>query len=96
MAEVETLLHSVSHDLRAPLRQLIGFSRMLIDDHGRDIDPAALHYAERIHQAADQMATLVDDLVGLSRIGRLKGQENDGNSKDGKDQSRHNIASPRL
>jgi PAS domain S-box-containing protein len=70
MAEVETLLHSVSHDLRAPLRQLIGFSRMLIDDHGRDIDPAALHYAERIHQAADQMATLVDDLVGLSRIGR--------------------------
>jgi PAS domain S-box-containing protein len=69
-AEVETLLYSVSHDLRAPLRHLIGFSRMLLDDHGKDLDPGALHYAERIHQAADQMATLVDDLVGLSRIGR--------------------------
>jgi PAS domain S-box-containing protein len=69
-AEVETLLYSVSHDLRAPLRHLIGFSRMLLDDHGRDLDPGALHYAERIHEAADQMATLVDDLVGLSRIGR--------------------------
>jgi PAS domain S-box-containing protein len=69
-AEVETLLYSVSHDLRAPLRHLIGFSRMLLDDHGRELDPGALHYAERIHQAADQMATLVDDLVGLSRIGR--------------------------
>ena len=69
-AEVETLLYSVSHDLRAPLRHLIGFSRLLLDDHGKELDPGALHYAERIHAAADQMATLVDDLVGLSRIGR--------------------------
>ena len=69
-AEVETLLYSVSHDLRAPLRHLIGFSRLLLDDHGKELDPGALHYAERIHEAADQMATLVDDLVGLSRIGR--------------------------
>jgi PAS domain S-box-containing protein len=69
-AEVETLLYSVSHDLRAPLRHLIGFSRMLLDDHGRELNPGALHYAERIHQAADGMATLIDDLVGLSRIGR--------------------------
>jgi len=69
-AEVETVLYSVSHDLRAPLRHLIGFSRMLLDEHGRDLDPGALHYAKRIHEAADQMATLVDDLVGLSRIGR--------------------------
>ncbi|MEP7225928.1 MAG: PAS domain S-box protein [Gemmatimonadales bacterium] len=69
-AEVETLLYSVSHDLRAPLRHLIGFSRMLLDDYGRDLDPGARHYAERIHEAADQMATLTDDLVGLARIGR--------------------------
>jgi two-component system, chemotaxis family, sensor kinase Cph1 len=64
------VLYSVSHDLRAPLRHLIGFSRMLLDEFGSELDPGALHYAERIHQAADQMAALVDDLVGLSRIGR--------------------------
>ena len=69
-AELETLLYSVSQDVRAPLRHLIGFSRLLLDDHGKELDPAALHYAERIHQAADQMATLIDDLIGLSRIGR--------------------------
>ena len=69
-AEMETLLYSISHDVRAPLRHLIGFSRLLLDDCGTDLDPAALHYAERIHQAADHMATLIDDLVGLSRIGR--------------------------
>ncbi|HEX7337168.1 MAG TPA: PAS domain S-box protein [Gemmatimonadales bacterium] len=69
-AELETLLHSVSHDVRAPLRHLIGFSRLLLDDCGKDLDPTALHYAERIHEAADHMATLIDDLVGLSRIGR--------------------------
>jgi PAS domain S-box-containing protein len=69
-AEVETLLYSVSHDLGTPLRHLIGFSRMLLDDHGETLEPGALHYAERINQAANQMASLVDDLVGLSRIGR--------------------------
>ncbi len=69
-AEVETLIYSVSHDLRAPLRHLIGFSRMLLDDHGPELEPGALHHAERINQAAGQMATLVDDLVGLSRVGR--------------------------
>jgi PAS domain S-box-containing protein len=69
-AELESVLYSVSHDLRAPLRQLIGFSRLLLDETGEELDPSALHYAQRIHAAADQMATLVDDLVNLSRIGR--------------------------
>ncbi|MFL5403605.1 MAG: PAS domain S-box protein [Gemmatimonadales bacterium] len=69
-AELETLLYSVSHDLRAPLRQLIGFSRQLLDESSQRLDPAGLHYATRIHQAADHMASLVEDLIGLSRIGR--------------------------
>jgi PAS domain S-box-containing protein len=69
-AELESLLYSISHDLRAPLRQLIGFSRQLLDESGQRLDPAGLHYAERIHEAADHMATLVEDLIGLSRIGR--------------------------
>jgi signal transduction histidine kinase len=70
MAELETVLYSISHDLRAPLRQLLGFSRLLLDESGRELDPSALHYAQRIHEAADQMTTLVDDLINLSRIGR--------------------------
>ena len=69
-AEIETLLYSVSQDVRAPLRQLIGFSRLLLDDHGGELEPGALHYAERINHAAGQMATVIDDLIGLSRIGR--------------------------
>jgi signal transduction histidine kinase len=68
--ELETLLYSISHDLRAPLRQLIGFSRQLLDESGQRLDPAGQHYAERIHEAADHMATLVEDLIGISRIGR--------------------------
>jgi PAS domain S-box-containing protein len=69
-SELETLLYSISHDLRAPLRQLIGFSRQLLDESGQRLDPAGRHYAERIQEAADHMATLVEDLIGLSRIGR--------------------------
>ena len=69
-AEIETLLNLVSHDLRAPLRHLIGFSRLLLDDWGTELDPAALHYAQRIHEAGSQMATLIEELLGLSRIGR--------------------------
>jgi light-regulated signal transduction histidine kinase (bacteriophytochrome) len=69
-AELETLLYSVSHDLRAPLRQLIGFSQQLLDESGQRLDPAGLHYARRIHEAGGHMASLVDDLIGLSRIGR--------------------------
>ena len=69
-AELETVLYSVSHDLRAPLRQLLGFSRLLLDETGRELDPSALHYGKRIHEAAERMTTLVDDLINLSRIGR--------------------------
>jgi PAS domain S-box-containing protein len=69
-AELETVLYSVSHDLRAPLRQLLGFSRLLLDESGVELESSARHYAERIHEAADRMTTLVDDLINLSRIGR--------------------------
>ncbi|HYF38178.1 MAG TPA: PAS domain S-box protein [Gemmatimonadales bacterium] len=69
-AELETVLYSISHDLRSPLRQLLGFSRLLLDESGPALDATARHHAQRIHAAADQMTTLVDDLVNLSRIGR--------------------------
>ena len=69
-AELETVLYSVSHDLRAPLRHMLGFCRLLLEETGSKLPPSALHYAQRIHEAADRMTTLVDDLVTLSRIGR--------------------------
>jgi light-regulated signal transduction histidine kinase (bacteriophytochrome) len=69
-AELETVLYSVSHDLRAPLRQLMGFSRLLLEESGPELDPSSLHYAQRIHEAADRMSTLVDDLVNASRVAR--------------------------
>jgi PAS domain S-box-containing protein len=69
-AELETLLYSVSHDFRAPLRHLIGFAQLLVDECGSSIDPASRHYVERIQEGATRMAALVDDLVLLSRVGR--------------------------
>jgi light-regulated signal transduction histidine kinase (bacteriophytochrome) len=69
-AELETVLYSVSHDLRAPLRQLLGFSRLLMEETVREPDVSTLQYARRIHEAADRMTSLVDDLVSVSRIGR--------------------------
>jgi light-regulated signal transduction histidine kinase (bacteriophytochrome) len=69
-AELETLLYSVAHDVRDPLRHICGFTQLLLEDTGPSPDPAVRHYAERIGQAAQRMASLVDDLVTLSRIGR--------------------------
>ena len=69
-AELETVLYSVSHDLRGPLRQLLGFSKLLIEESGPELHPSALHHAQRIHQAASSMSSLVDDLVNVSRVGR--------------------------
>jgi PAS domain S-box-containing protein len=69
-AELETVLYSVSHDLRAPLRQLLGFSRLLMEESVHEPDVSTLQYARRIQEAADRMTSLVDDLVNVSRIGR--------------------------
>jgi PAS domain S-box-containing protein len=69
-AELETVLYSVSHDLRAPLRQLLGFSRLLLEETvGGPHEPTA-QYATKIQEAAERMTGLVDDLVAVSRIGR--------------------------
>jgi len=69
-AELESLLYSVSHDLRTPLRHVSGFAQLLLDDAGHALDPATRHYAERIKDGAHRMAAMVDDLVTLSRVGR--------------------------
>jgi signal transduction histidine kinase len=68
--ELEAFSYSVSHDLRAPLRHMDGFSRILQQEYGPQLPEEAVHYLERIRSAATKMAALVEDLLHLSRIGR--------------------------
>jgi signal transduction histidine kinase len=68
--ELETFSYSVSHDLRAPLRSMAGFSKALLDDWGSKLDGGGRDYLQRIQNASQQMAQLIDDLLVLSRVTR--------------------------
>lgn len=68
--ELETFSYSVSHDLRAPLRHIDSFSRILQEEGGSQLPEESLHYLDRIRSAATKMSALVEDLLHLSRIGR--------------------------
>ena len=69
-AELEAFTYSVSHDLRAPLRHIDGFSKILLEDYGSQLDPAAQKHLQRLCEASRQMGQLVDDLLNLARVGR--------------------------
>lgn len=69
-AELEAFTYSVSHDLRAPIRQIEEFSKILGEHLGKDIDPQAEHYLRRIQEGSRQMGRLVDDLLHLAQLGR--------------------------
>ncbi len=71
-AELETFSYSVSHDLRAPLRSIDGFSQALIEDHSSQLDEAGHAHLRRIRAAAHRMAQLIEDLINLSRIDRAE------------------------
>jgi PAS domain S-box-containing protein len=68
--ELEAFSYSVSHDLRAPLRHIVGFSRMLVEEFGSTLDPTAQHYLDRIQSGTQKMGLLVDELLNLARVGR--------------------------
>jgi len=68
--ELETFSYSVSHDLRAPLRHIDGFSRALLDDYGAQLNQQGGEYLSRICQAVRKMSQLIDDLQQLARVAR--------------------------
>jgi PAS domain S-box-containing protein len=69
---LETFTYSVAHDLRAPLRAMSGFSTALLDEYSDVLGEIGRRYAERIQAAGDQMTTLIDDLLQLSRVLRAE------------------------
>ncbi|GEM44856.1 PAS domain S-box protein [Deinococcus cellulosilyticus] len=70
--ELEAFAFSVSHDLRAPLRSLNGFSQALLEDYSDQLDETGQDYLDRIKKNSDRMAHLIDDILHLSRISRTE------------------------
>lgn len=70
--ELEAFSYSVSHDLRAPLRSIDGFSQALLEDYSDVLAPEGRKYLERVRAAAQRMAVLIDDLLALSRVTRTQ------------------------
>ncbi|MGA8033013.1 MAG: PAS domain S-box protein, partial [Casimicrobiaceae bacterium] len=70
--ELEAFSYSMSHDLRAPLRAINGFTELIAEGHLQNLDHEARGYLERIRAASQRMARLIDDLMNLCRIAQME------------------------
>ena len=70
--ELEAFSYSVSHDLRAPLRGIHGFSKALLEECADKLDANGRHYLDRVCASAQRMGELIDDLLQLSKVGRAE------------------------
>lgn len=70
--ELEAFSYSVSHDLRAPLRAIDGFSQALLEDYHDQLDEQGQDFLMRVRAASQRMASLIDDILNLSRISRTE------------------------
>jgi light-regulated signal transduction histidine kinase (bacteriophytochrome) len=68
--ELESVCYSVSHDLRAPVRAVIGFSRALDEDHASQLDPEGRRLLQILVSEAGRVNTMIEELVAFSRLGR--------------------------
>jgi light-regulated signal transduction histidine kinase (bacteriophytochrome) len=68
--ELEGFSYSVSHDLRAPLRGIVGFAEALLEDHGEDLSEEAKRKVDIVQHEGRRMSVLIDELLAFSRLGR--------------------------
>ena len=70
--ELEAFAYSVSHDLRAPLRNIDGFSKIVLEEYGDKLEGMGEHYLNRVRNGAIRMSQLIDDMLSFSRAGRTE------------------------
>ncbi|MCF8388186.1 MAG: PAS domain S-box protein [Bacteroidales bacterium] len=79
--ELEAFSYSVSHDLKAPLRALDGFSQILLEDYQSELDDSGIRYLNLIRENSQRMGALIQDLLDFSRVGRYRVSIQDINMK---------------